>query len=549
LALIVASSVPHSATLDLLALAATVPSKMFTGSETTATFLIILVAIGVLGWGFNRARTYGKLGIIAWLQSVVLTVPWLLFFGLFTAGIYLNIVGILFLVVASAGLYIFLGRLLRAAGQDIVLQERATRLLNEKQQANDAQKSDEQASGTTENLTAPSTGTNPAATEVVPIPDEDLKSIQGIFGIDTFFATETIPYQEGVIFKGNLRGTDPEVVYSRLSSSLEQRFGDSTQPTPKEPRYRLFLVESPEGKPVVIVLPSSNDPQPATLPQNILAVILFILTIATSLEAAGLLLNFDFFNNLERFPEVLPLSAGIWTVFAAHELGHWWQAKRHNVRLSLPFFIPSWQIGSFGAITRFESLIPSRKALFDISFAGPAAGGIASLLLLVVGLLLSHSGSAFQIPVQFFQGSVLVGLLARVFLGASLQAALVDVHPLTIVGWLGLVVTALNLMPAGQLDGGRVVQAIYGRKTARRATIATLIVLGIVALANPGNPLVLYWAIVILFLQRSLERPSLNEITEPDDTRAILGLLALFLMVATLIPLTPALAVRLGIGS
>ena len=522
---------------------------MFTGSETTATVLIILVAIGVLGWGFNRARTYGKLGILAWLQSVVLTVPWLLFFGLFAAGIYLNIVGVLFLLVASVGLYIFLGRLLRSAGQDIVLQERATRLLNEKQQANDAQKSDEQASGTTENLTAPSTGTNPPATEVVPIPDEDLKSIQGIFGIDTFFATETIPYQEGVIFKGNLRGTDPEVVYSRLSSSLEERFGDSTQPTPKEPRYRLFLVESPEGKPVVIVLPSSNDPQPATLPQNILAVTLFIVTIATSLEAAGLLLNFDFFNNPERFPEVLPLSAGIWTVFAAHEFGHWWQAKRHNVRLSLPFFIPSWQIGSFGAITRFESLIPSRKALFDISFAGPAAGGIASLLLLVVGLILSHSGSAFQIPVQFFQGSVLVGLVARVFLGASLQAALVDVHPLTIVGWLGLVVTALNLMPAGQLDGGRVVQAIYGRKTARRATIATLIVLAIVALANPGNPLVLYWAIVILFLQRSLERPSLNEITEPDDTRAILGLLALFLMVATLIPLTPALAVRLGIGS
>jgi membrane-associated protease RseP (regulator of RpoE activity) len=75
-----------------------------------------------------------------------------------------------------------------------------------------------------------------------------------------------------------------------------------------------------------------------------------------------------------------------------------------------------------------------------------------------------------------------------------------------------------------------------------------LVVLGIVALANPANPLVLYWVIVILFLQRSLERPSLNEITEPNDTRAILGLLALFLMVATLIPLTPALAVRLGIG-
>ena len=512
---------------------------MFTGSETTATILIILVAISVLGWGFNRARSYGKLGIIAWLQSVVLTVPWLLFFGLFTAGIYLNIVGILFLVVASAGLYIFLGKRLRAAGQDAVLQEPAARVLNDQQESSEGKKPDEQAPATAENLTASPNGTNPATTEVVPIPDEDLKSIQGIFGIDTFFATETIPYQEGVIFKGNMRGGTPEEVYARLSKSLEERLSD---------RYRLFLVESPEGRPVVIILPSSNDPQPSTLPQKILAVVLLIATIATSLEASGLLLNFDFFNNPERFREVLPLSTGVWTIFAAHELGHWWQAKRHKVRLSLPFFIPSWQIGSFGAITRFESLIPHRTSLFDIAIAGPAAGGIVSLLMLIAGLLLSHEGSAFQIPTQFFQGSVLVGTLARVFLGASLEGTIVDVHPLTIVGWLGLVVTALNLMPAGQLDGGRIVQAIYGRQTARRTTIATLVVLGIIALVNPANPLVLYWAIVILFLQRGLERPSLNEITEPDDTRAILGLLALFLMIVTLIPLTPALAIRLGIG-
>ncbi|HEY9831136.1 MAG TPA: site-2 protease family protein [Stenomitos sp.] len=512
---------------------------MFTGSETTATVLIILVALGVMGWGFNRARTYGKLGILAWLQSVVLTAPWLVFFGLVTAGIYLNFVGILFLLVASAGLYIYLGKLLRDAGQDAVLQERAKQLLNNNAEPSDMpQQPDQPQPATTEHSTPPNNGTNPAI-EVVPIPADDLKLLQGIFSIDTFYATETIPYQEGVIFKGNMRGTDPEEVYSRLASSVEERLGD---------RYRLFLVESPEGRPVVIVLPSSNDPQPATVPQKILAAVLFVATIATSLEAAGLLLNFDFFKNPERFQEVLPFSLGIWTVFAAHELGHWWQAIRHKVKLSLPFFIPSWQIGSFGAITRFESLIPHRAALFDISFAGPAAGGLVSLLMLMAGLILSHQGSTFQVPAQFFQGSILVGSLARIFLGSSLQGNLVDVHPLTIIGWLGLVVTALNVMPAGQLDGGRVVQAIYGRKTARRTTIATLIVLGIVALVNPANPIVLYWAIVILFLQRGLERPTLNEITELNDTRAILGLLVLFLMVATLIPFTPALAVRLGIG-
>jgi len=512
---------------------------MFNGSETTATILLILLALGVLAWGFKRAQPYGKLGILAWLQSVVLTVPWLLFFGLLAAGIYFNIVGILFLIVASAGLYIYLGKRLRAAGQDELLQERSKKLLDDQQQASNNETSVSEDTTTAQNSPRPSQNKNSSTTEIAPIPDEDLKSIQEIFGIDTFFNTETIPYQEGVIFKGNLRGKEPETVYSRLSSNLEERLGD---------RYRLFLVEGPEGKPVVIVLPSSNDPQPATVPQKILAGVLFLATVATTLEAASLLLKFDFFNNPERFSEALPISVGILIVLVAHELGHWWQAKHYNVRIGLPFFIPSWQIGSFGAITRFESLLANRTALFDISLAGPAVGGIVSLLLVMCGLLLSHEGSSFQVPSQFFQGSILVGMLARVFLGTSLQGTLVDVHPLTIVGWLGLLITALNLMPAGQLDGGRIVQAIYGRKIARRTTIATLIILGIVAFVNPANPLILYWAIVILFLQRGQERPNLNEITEPDDTRAILGLLALFLMVATLIPWTPGLASRLGIG-
>ncbi|NER51229.1 MAG: site-2 protease family protein [Symploca sp. SIO1A3] len=511
---------------------------MFNGSETTATILIILLALGVLAWGFKRAQSFGKLGILAWSQSVVLTVPWLLFFGLLAAGIYVNIVGILFLIVASAGLYIYLGKRLRAAGQDELLQERTKKLLNEQQQGSTIETSDAENSTTAKNSPLPSQGKN-VAPEIAPIPDEDLKNIQEIFGIDTFFSTETIPYQEGVIFKGNLRGKEPETVYSRLSTNLEERLGD---------RYRLFLVEGPEGKPVIIVLPSSNDPEPATVSQKILAAVLFLATIATTLEAASLLLKFDFFNNLERFPEALPISVGIWTVLIAHELGHWWQGKRYNVRIGLPFFIPSWQIGSFGAITRFESLLANRTALFDISLAGPAVGGIVSLLLLLGGLLLSHEGSSLQVPSQFFQGSILVGAMARVFLGASLQGTLVDIHPLTIMGWLGLLITALNLMPAGQLDGGRIVQAIYGRKIARRTTIATLVILGIVAFLNPANPLILYWAIVILFLQRGQERPNLNEITEPDDTRAILALLALFLMAAILIPWTPGLASRLGIG-
>ncbi len=495
---------------------------MFTASETPIIATILLVAFGILGWGFYRARPYGKLGIFAWLQSVVLMAPWLVFFGLFAAGIYINIVAILLLLVISTAIYIYLGRQLRAAGQDVILRQRATQKLAEQESTSTSQ-------------TTPTVEPLQVQPEVLSIPEEDLNAIKGIFGLDTFFATETIAYQEGAIFKGNLRG-ESEMVHNRLTTKLQEIIGD---------KYRLYLVENTDGKPVVIVLPSRNDPRPMSLSQKVFAIILLIATVVTSLEASGILQGFDLFADFARLQQTLPLGLGILVVLLSHEIGHWLLARRHKIRLSWPYFLPAVQIGSFGAITRFESLLPNRKVLFDIALAGPAAGGIVSVVMLITGLLLSHQGSMFQLPNQFFQGSILVGSLAKVVLGSALQSPLVDVHPLVIIGWLGLVITALNLIPAGQLDGGRIVQAIYGRKTAGRATFATLILLGLVAL---GNPLAMYWAIVILFLQRDLERPSLDEITEPDDARAALGLLALFLMIATLLPLTPGLAGRLGIG-
>ena len=498
---------------------------MLDGSQL-ATFILFAAVAAILVWGYNRAKAYGRLGILAWLQSIVLMSPWLLFFGLFTFGIYLNLVGILFLLLASIAVYIWLGRQLRAAGQETLLQQKAAeRIKQAVTEAESPAKSDDFEQKT--------------ALEVSPIPDEDLTLLKGIFGIDTFFATETIPYQDGAIFKGNLRG-EPDTAYSKMNEKLEQAFTD---------KYRLFLVESPEEKPVVVILPKTNDPQPTTLAQKNLALVLAIATVLTSLEAASLLQGFDLFSDFGRYGEAVPLSLGLWSVLIAHEIGHRVIANRYQIRLSIPFFLPTWQIGSFGAITRFESLLPNRTALFDIAFAGPAIAGIVSLLLLIFGLILSHPGSTFQLPTEFFRASILVGTLAKVILGSALEKPVVDIHPLVVIGWLGLVITALNLLPAGKLDGGRIVHAIYGRKIARRTTLATLILLGIVALFNPANPIPLYWAVLILFLQRDLERPVQNELTEPDDSRAAWGLLSLFLMLATLIPLSVSLATRIGLGS
>lgn len=513
---------------------------MTIGSENTTTILILLIAMGILAWGYNRARPFGKAGTLAWLQSLVLMTPWLLFFALFAAGIYVNLVTILFLLVACVGLYIYLGQQLRIAAKEQVEKQSPTKPTSPPTQESPTTEEVVRAIETPEEKSASQPQRSPLDSqkqipELVPIPNEDLTKIQGIFGIDTFFSTESIPYQEGAIFKGNLRG-EPQEVRDRLSVSLEKELGD---------RYRLFLVESPWGKPVVVVLPSKNDPPSATVTQTVLSLVLLVGTIATCLEAGGLLQGFDIFSEPGRYGEALPVALGILAVLGAHEIAHQVLAARHNVTFSWPFFLPAWQIGCFGAMNRFLCLLPNRTVLFDVAFAGPAAGGIVSLGMLLIGLLLSHPGSLFQIPSELFGGSALVATLARVVLGSQLQQPIVDVNPLTIIGWLGLVITAINVMPAGQLDGGRIIQAIYGRKVAGRATIATFIVL---AIASFVTPLALYWAIVILVLQRDLERPCLNELTEPDDARAALGLLILFLTIATLLPLSPGLAGRLGIG-
>lgn len=529
----------------------------------SSNFVIIalsLVAIIIIFWGYNRAKPYGEIGILAWLQSLTLMTPWLIFFALLTFGIYVNLIGVIFLLVLSAGAYIYLGSLIRNKAKEQIkssidnifksnlasksdedtnknnLTEKTPE--NENNNVNNNSSLDKPQIEKTENNQYTPVKITQLEPQFNPISDEDVKEIKTIFGIDTFFAIDTIPYQEGVIFRGNLRG-ETEYTHRHLTEKLTAKFGD---------KYRLFLVETPEEKPVVIILPSTNDPKPLTLAQKNLALVLLLATIFTSMEAIALLLGFDLVGNWDRYPEVLPLTGGLWFILLAHEIAHGIMGEKRGVKISLPFFLPSLQIGSFGAITRIESLIPNRSVLFDIAFAGPAASFVVSLGILLLGFTLSAPNSSFEIPTTFFRGSILVGGLAKLFFQSGLEADAIGVHPFTILGWLGLVITAINLLPAGQLDGGRMIQAIYGRKTCRRTTIGTLIILGIVSIFNPVNSLPFYWAIIILFLQRDLERPSLNELTEPDDTRAGWGLLLIFLSLTTLIPITPSLATRFGIG-
>ncbi|MEO0374379.1 MAG: site-2 protease family protein [Cyanobacteria bacterium P01_A01_bin.17] len=492
------------------------------------TAVLFLASLALLGWGYYRARPLGEMGLLTWFQSVALVGPWLIFFGLLSFGLPMSIVAVLGLTVLSLGLYIWLGKKVRRLADEEQTRSPLPLKTEGDSETSKADQSDDQVRARKPIITI-------EPEQPPPVPAEDLQAMQGIFGVDTFFSTETIPYQDGVIFQGNLRG-EADAVYAELTQKLADVLGE---------QYYLFLVANPDGKPVVIVLPSRNKPQVANSIQKFFAVLLAIATFGTCLVTGSLLMSFNPIEHPERLSEALPIGLGIFSVLVVHEVGHQVFARRHGVKLSWPFFFPALQLGSFGAFNRFESLVPNRTALFDVAIAGPAAGGIFSLLLLMFGFTLSGESSPLAVPSPFFRGSILVGTLARLGLGDALQAETVFVNPLVIVGWIGLIITALNLMPAGRLDGGRITQAIYGRRVTGRATAVTLIVLAIASLINP---LSLYWAIVVLFLQRDLERPSLNELSEPDDTRAILGLVALFVMAAVLIPFSSSVAGRLGVG-
>lgn len=476
----------------------------------------------------------------------------MLFFGLSLVGIVLNLAIILLLLISSTVAYIVLGRKMRllAQAQDKREQSSAFSQVSNPQSSSSSasiestpsmasvNEGDDASEGDIKSgQPVPELSTLPGE-DFKPMPDEALQTVKSIFSIDTFFSTDHTPYYNGAIFKGNLRG-EADAVHARLSQRLHSLMGN---------QYRLFMMDDPSlnpPKPIVVILPSKNDPKASTWVQWLVATFLLIATSFTSMVAAASFQGFSLLENWDRWPDTLPLTLGIILILVSHEVGHWVTARQYGIRLAPPFLLPTWQIGSFGGLTRIESVMPHRTALFDVGFSGPAVGGVLSFGFLLVGLVLSHEGSIFQLSTTFFQSSVLVGVLARLTLGEQLQYTLVDIDPLVIVGWLGLLITAINVMPVGQLDGGRIVQAIYGRKILRRTSIFTLLVL---AIATFFNPLALYWLVVILVLQRQLEQPQLNELTEPDDTRAVLGLVALFFMAAMLLPLSPELATRLGIG-
>eukprot|EP00596_Hydrurales_sp_CCMP1899_P005210 CAMPEP_0119051770 /NCGR_PEP_ID=MMETSP1177-20130426/73275_1 /TAXON_ID=2985 /ORGANISM="Ochromonas sp, Strain CCMP1899" /LENGTH=724 /DNA_ID=CAMNT_0007031091 /DNA_START=367 /DNA_END=2541 /DNA_ORIENTATION=- len=240
---------------------------------------------------------------------------------------------------------------------------------------------------------------------------------------------------------------------------------------------------------------------------------------------------------------LLPIAFGLLGLQLTHDAAHYIAAKKHDTKLSLPFFLPSLQIGLFGSITNFLSFPKTRKAMFDISIAGPATGFLFSLIMTLYGLTLTAAASPEvlatfpALPTTFLDSSFLLHEMADQFLHFSAlatQPAVTAVHPLVTVGMTGLLCNAFNFLPIGRLDGGRVATAIGGRQVADQIAFITLLGQAVSIFSN-ASPISFFWILLVVFLQRGADIPPENDVTPiaaEDDTEG--GSTKWFMRAATL---------------
>lgn len=288
--------------------------------------------------------------------------------------------------------------------------------------------------------------------------------------------------------------------------------------------------------------------------------VLFLLTLLTTTMAGAYMAGaaFSIFNPIASAVALasgLSFSIPLMAILLAHEMGHYITARRNRVDVTLPYFIPapfpSWFfIGTFGAFIRIKSMPRSRRIMFDIGAAGPWAGFLVAVPVLIVGLALSRVGAPPQGGDVLEFGNSLVFLAIAKWI-VHVDPNIVVMGPVAFAGWLGLFVTTLNLLPASQLDGGHVVYALFGR---RHRTISRLVVLACILMVLVPFLLGLefwggwvFWA-VLLFLF-GLGHPATADVDTPlDPMRRFAAWATIALFVVTFTPVPVAFAPAQGPG-
>lgn len=383
-----------------------------------------------------------------------------------------------------------------------------------------------------------------------------------------------------VRYRGQLR-IDSMTAYDQLADAVA-----SYKLTP------LFRVDEQDGRHLIYLMPGVVSPEIGNIKLNIALLILTII----SVMMAGMTVNEPLPPDLWGVVSVLarnilsgwPFALALMSILLAHEFGHYLVGRKNKTPVSLPYFIPLpfvGLLGTMGAFINMKAPPRNRRALFDIGIAGPLAGLVVAIPVLIIGLNLStvetltdvvhpsraiaerycadpqpapggytcigdnlmEGNSLLYLGLKYlvkgellpapaaYDGSPVLYWLRYFFTGSPVPLGGRDViiHPVALAGWAGLLVTALNLIPAGQLDGGHVAYVLLGKR-ARNFFWVIIVILGLLGIFWSGWWL---WAGILFFLGRGHAEP-LDTITELDPTRRRLGwlMLVIFILVFTPVP-------------
>lgn len=356
-----------------------------------------------------------------------------------------------------------------------------------------------------------------------------------------------------VRYRGHLLTEDSAAAYDQLTDSLKQY-----NITP------LFRLEKEQQ--IIYLTPSKQAPKPTRVSVNIILFILTVLSVMIAGAQPAGPLPTDFVGQMLALVKSMwtgwPFALSLLGILLAHELGHYFMSRYHKTAATLPYFIPMpfSPLGTMGAAILMQGTPRNKRVLFDIGVAGPLAGMVIAIPVLFIGLALSSLNTIQPVNgMVSLEGNSLFYLFAKFIMFGKLLPAPPDlsglplalhwlrffftgqpaplggldvfIHPVAFAGWAGLLVTMLNLIPAGTLDGGHVIYALFGEKASKAFPFIFGILLAL-GLFWSGWWL---WAVILLWLGRVHAEP-LDQITQLDARRRWIALLVVIIFILTFSP-------------
>ncbi len=349
---------------------------------------------------------------------------------------------------------------------------------------------------------------------------------------------------QAVICRGQLR-SQPEIAYKTIREKIEETFGD---------RFLVVFQNSLQGKPFFAIVPNPyRENIETTLASRatispiwlfgLLLVALFTTTKVGCVEIAGIS-EAALQSNPKLLQEGLSYAIPLIAILGVRELGHYLMAQFYKIKATLPLFIPiPFLPGTLGAYIQIRSPIPNRKVLFDLNAAGPVVGFLITVPLLIWGLAnsavvpLSESSGIFSIDSLNPSFSFLLTLLSKLALGSQLTLdKAIDLHPVATAAYVGLMVSAFHLIPVGSLGGGHIVHAMFGQRTSMGIGQIARFLFLILSFVRKE----FLFLAIFLFLWPLNDEPALNDVSELDNKRDLMGLLLLGLLAAIFLPVPKA---------